>query len=72
SPINPPSGCAFHPRCPLAVERCHIEVPPSVSMEDGRVVACHVRAPTYAAASKPASQQVPGDVPSAGLVKVLR
>ncbi|RUX98261.1 ABC transporter ATP-binding protein, partial [Mesorhizobium sp. M2A.F.Ca.ET.040.01.1.1] len=45
SPINPPSGCAFHPRCPLAVERCHIEVPPLVPMPDGRVVACHVRAP---------------------------
>ncbi|KAA3448144.1 oligopeptide ABC transporter ATP-binding protein [Mesorhizobium sp. SARCC-RB16n] len=45
SPINPPKGCAFHPRCPLAVERCRIEVPPLVPMSDGRVVACHVRAP---------------------------
>ncbi|MET4349896.1 dipeptide ABC transporter ATP-binding protein [Bradyrhizobium sp. RT9a] len=45
SPINPPRGCAFHPRCPLAVERCHIEVPPLVPMADGRIVACHVRAP---------------------------
>jgi peptide/nickel transport system ATP-binding protein len=45
SPINPPSGCTFHPRCPLAVERCRVEVPPLVSMADGRVVACHVRAP---------------------------
>lgn len=45
SPINPPSGCAFHPRCPLAVERCRLEVPPLVPMADGRVVACHVRAP---------------------------
>ncbi|MQX55018.1 ABC transporter ATP-binding protein [Sinorhizobium meliloti] len=43
SPINPPSGCAFHPRCPLAVERCRIEIPPLVSMPDGRSVACHVR-----------------------------
>ncbi|WP_419695975.1 ABC transporter ATP-binding protein [Mesorhizobium muleiense] len=45
SPINPPSGCAFHPRCPLAVERCRIELPPLVPTPDGRVVACHVRAP---------------------------
>ncbi|WP_407185343.1 ABC transporter ATP-binding protein [Bradyrhizobium centrosematis] len=45
SPINPPSGCAFHPRCPLALERCRLEVPPLVPMADGRVVACHVRAP---------------------------
>ncbi|RVP14326.1 dipeptide ABC transporter ATP-binding protein [Sinorhizobium meliloti] len=43
SPINPPSGCAFHPRCPLAVERCRVEIPPLVSMPDGRSVACHVR-----------------------------
>ncbi|MER9178518.1 oligopeptide ABC transporter ATP-binding protein, partial [Mesorhizobium sp. M0955] len=33
------------PRCPLAVERCRIEVPPLVPMADGRVAACHVRAP---------------------------
>lgn len=45
SPINPPKGCAFHPRCSLAVERCRIDVPTLVPMPDGRVVACHVRAP---------------------------
>lgn len=45
SPINPPHGCAFHPRCPLAIERCRHDVPPLVPMADGRVVACHVRAP---------------------------
>lgn len=45
SAINPPSGCTFHPRCPIAVERCRIERPPLVPMADGRVVACHVRAP---------------------------
>ncbi|MCO5966689.1 ABC transporter ATP-binding protein [Sinorhizobium meliloti] len=45
SPLNPPSGCAFHPRCPLAMERCRIEMPPLVPLADGRIVACHVRAP---------------------------
>ncbi|MCA1378606.1 MULTISPECIES: dipeptide ABC transporter ATP-binding protein [unclassified Bradyrhizobium] len=45
SPINPPSGCTFHPRCPIGIERCRIERPPLVPMADGRVVACHVRAP---------------------------
>lgn len=45
SPVSPPSGCAFHPRCPLVQERCRISVPPLVSMPDGRAVACHVRAP---------------------------
>lgn len=55
SPINPPSGCAFHPRCPLAVERCRIEVPPLVPTADGRVVACHVRAPGPDIPSPPAA-----------------
>lgn len=49
SPVNPPRGCAFHPRCPLAEERCRIDVPPLVPMSDGRLVACHVRAPGVAA-----------------------
>ncbi|RWP36536.1 MAG: ATP-binding cassette domain-containing protein [Mesorhizobium sp.] len=53
SPINPPSGCAFHPRCPLAVECCRIEVPPLVPMADGRVVACHVRAPATGTPARP-------------------
>jgi dipeptide transport system ATP-binding protein len=39
SPINPPSGCAFHPRCPLAFERCKREAPP-VETKRGREVAC--------------------------------
>ncbi|ASP89344.1 oligopeptide ABC transporter ATP-binding protein (plasmid) [Sinorhizobium meliloti] len=45
SPVNPPNGCTFHPRCLLAEERCRINVPPLVAMPDGRAVACHVRAP---------------------------
>ena len=40
SPINPPSGCAFHPRCPHADARCSHEVPP-VQVIDGVSVACH-------------------------------
>jgi peptide/nickel transport system ATP-binding protein len=39
-PINPPSGCAFHPRCPMAAERCHIEWP-EMRAVDGVRVACH-------------------------------
>ena len=39
SPINPPSGCVFHPRCPLAFERCRIEEPP-LEIKQGREVAC--------------------------------
>jgi peptide/nickel transport system ATP-binding protein len=40
SPIAPPPGCAFHPRCPLANERCRVEKPAHV-LVDGVAVACH-------------------------------
>lgn len=40
SPLNPPSGCAFHKRCPYAVERCKVEVPELRPLDD-RQVACH-------------------------------
>jgi peptide/nickel transport system ATP-binding protein len=39
---NPPPGCRFHPRCPLATERCRREGPPLVE-RGGRLVACHLR-----------------------------
>lgn len=45
SPVKPPTGCTFHPRCPLAEDRCRVDVPALTSMPDGRFVACHVRAP---------------------------
>jgi oligopeptide transport system ATP-binding protein len=40
SPIHPPRGCAFHPRCPYAIERCREVVPPLVSAGPGREAAC--------------------------------
>ncbi len=40
SPLNPPSGCAFHTRCPYAIERGRIEVPALLPLGDVRV-ACH-------------------------------
>jgi oligopeptide transport system ATP-binding protein len=40
SPINPPSGCAFHPRCPKAVERCKAERPEPRELRPGHWVAC--------------------------------
>jgi oligopeptide/dipeptide ABC transporter ATP-binding protein len=48
SPIRPPPGCHFHPRCPLAEERCRIEVPALVEARPGHFAACHVRAPADA------------------------
>ncbi len=40
SPIHPPAGCAFHPRCPFVEERCRQAVPPLDRLADGREVAC--------------------------------
>jgi oligopeptide transport system ATP-binding protein len=40
SPINPPLGCAFHPRCPFAVEKCQTAVPPLQADGPTREVAC--------------------------------
>jgi len=42
SPIHPPGGCPFHPRCPVAEARCKTEVPPLREIEPGRTVACHL------------------------------
>jgi peptide/nickel transport system ATP-binding protein len=41
SPLSPPSGCAFHPRCPKATEVCRTERPKLETLADGRAVACH-------------------------------
>lgn len=41
SPANPPSGCRFHTRCPLAQDLCKVEEPPLRPFVDGRLVACH-------------------------------
>ena len=40
SPINPPVGCSFHPRCPSMQERCKAAVPPLIPGEPGRSAAC--------------------------------
>jgi peptide/nickel transport system ATP-binding protein len=42
SPLNPPSGCHFHPRCPLALERCKVEVPKLREIAPGQRSACHL------------------------------
>ena len=42
SPVNPPSGCPFHPRCRYCTERCKTEKPQLRTMADGTQVACHL------------------------------
>ncbi len=42
SPINPPSGCRFHTRCPYATERCKQELPEFREIEPNHFVACHI------------------------------
>lgn len=42
NPANPPSGCAFRTRCPHAHERCKLETPEFIEIEDGHYVACHL------------------------------
>ncbi|MSU57953.1 MAG: dipeptide ABC transporter ATP-binding protein [Pedosphaera sp.] len=42
SPIHPPTGCPFHPRCPIAEARCKIETPPLRELNPGHWTACHL------------------------------
>ena len=42
SPLRPPTGCAFHPRCPHAMPRCQTELPTLRTLATGHVSACHL------------------------------
>jgi len=42
SPIHPPAGCPFHPRCPIAEARCRTEVPALEAGTPGHATACHL------------------------------
>jgi oligopeptide/dipeptide ABC transporter ATP-binding protein len=41
SPLNPPTGCRFHPRCPIATEKCSQDEPELRVLSPGRMAACH-------------------------------
>jgi oligopeptide/dipeptide ABC transporter ATP-binding protein len=43
--LDPPPGCAFHPRCPLAIERCRIETPQLNAVASRHLAACHLATP---------------------------
>jgi peptide/nickel transport system ATP-binding protein len=51
NPANPPAGCRFHPRCPQAFDRCRVETPPLLQLDEDREAACWLRAPALATAS---------------------
>ncbi len=42
SPLNPPPGCHFHPRCPVVVDRCRSESPELTELGNGHAAACHL------------------------------
>ena len=42
SPINPPSGCNFHPRCPFAMDRCSVEEPVMQDLGNNHLLSCHL------------------------------
>ncbi len=48
SPVNPPNGCRFHPRCPKAMPECQVMVPPAYDMGGGHVVRCLLYDPKFA------------------------
>jgi oligopeptide/dipeptide ABC transporter ATP-binding protein len=56
SPLNPPSGCHFHTRCPIATERCKAEKPALVRVGAGHEAACHHHDVAAARWSAPLSQ----------------
>ena len=51
SPIHPPGGCPFHPRCPVAEARCKTDVPVLREIEPGHWAACHLAKPGQSPAS---------------------
>lgn len=53
NPIDPPSGCTFHPRCPHATDACGIRAPRQISREDGAFVECHIYDDDEAVTRKP-------------------
>ena len=42
SPLNPPSGCHFHPRCPFVMDRCSVDIPEVVEANPNHWVSCHL------------------------------
>jgi len=60
SPMDPPSGCPFHTRCPARYEPCDDVKPRRLRTDDGSTVRCHLFDPDYA----PEDDEVPGELPN--------
>ena len=58
--ISPPPGCVFHPRCPLAIDRCTVEEPVLRAVAPGRLVACHRAEEVLAGAEMPSGPEIAG------------
>jgi oligopeptide transport system ATP-binding protein len=65
SPLNPPSGCPFHPRCPEAVDVCRQVVPTLQEYGSGDSVACHVAAQRLGLPTPIATRTIGASLPSA-------
>jgi oligopeptide/dipeptide ABC transporter ATP-binding protein len=50
---NPPGGCSFHPRCPVAVPQCAQTEPPLIDIGGGHLAACHLVGPHAKQTNKP-------------------
>ncbi len=59
SPMNPPSGCRFHTRCPFVIERCRVEAPALTRWSDSHLTACHRAAELPATDETAASHVAP-------------
>lgn len=59
SPMNPPSGCRFHTRCPSAFGPCSTVQPKIIELSSGHQVACHLWDPEYSPADKEVWQRLP-------------
>ncbi len=53
SPIDPPSGCPFHPRCPERVDRCAQETPQEVQVGHQHLAVCHLVEPAHTGSKQP-------------------
>jgi hypothetical protein len=71
SPINPPSGCRFHPRCRYASQICHDVEPPLIDYGNGHLAACHhpLNVDAAALASARAAPETPAEADEDALPK---